>query len=464
MQIILLSGGSGTRLWPLSNDARSKQFLKLLPKEGSDEKESMVQRVVRQINESGIKADITVAISLSQKDSITSQLGNRVDIVAEPSRRGTFPAICLACEYLAKEKHISPEETIIVMPCDPFTEEGYFQKIKSMAKAVSDSSFELIVMGVTPTYPSSKYGYVMASNENFSSNKEVLEVEKFIEKPSEKEAEKLISEGALWNAGVFGFKLGFLTKVSDNYFSSPIFHEYLKNYDKFPWISFDCEVAEKCRHMGMVEYRGFWKDLGTWNTLTDEIPSHVYGNVLTDGLSKNTHVFNELNMPMLVLGTENLVIAASHDGIIVTEKSKSETIKDYARRLKSRPMYEERRWGTYKVIDSVKFDDNFQALTKQLTLNPGASLSYQRHSCRDEVWTFIDGEGELVVNGKRRHVGRGDVIVIPKGDLHTLRAITPLTFIEVQHGENLIEEDIERFPYDWDKSDNNVEDKKEIQN
>lgn len=449
MQIILLSGGSGSRLWPLSNDTRSKQFLKILPVEGTDERESMIQRVVRQIEESELDAKITIATSISQRDSVTTQIGNKAEIVTEPSRRHTFPAICLACEYLAKIKNCNPEETVIVMPCDPLTESGYFHSIKLMAEGVANDEYELVLMGINPTYPSSKYGYVIPEALDNTKGTSVVPVKKFVEKPSVAEAEKLISNGALWNAGVFAFKLKFITAISDKYLKFDSFDEYLSNYDKYPRISFDYEVAEKSKSLGMVPFKGFWKDLGTWNTLTDELSVSQYGNVITDGSTENTHIFNELNIPLLCIGTKDLVIAASPDGIIVSEKSKSENVKQYAPQLKQRPMYEERRWGTYKVVDYVEFPDQFHALTKQLTLNPGCSISYQKHSCRDEVWTFIDGEGEIVLDGERKPVKRGDVINIPKGQKHALRAITSLTFIEVQHGSNLIEEDIERFPFVW---------------
>jgi len=446
MQIILLSGGSGTRLWPLSNDTRSKQFLRVIDVEGSDRRESMVQRVHRQLFESGIKAELTVATSASQKDSVIAQLGDAVDIVTEPCRRDTFPAICLACEYLAKVKGCGADEVVVVMPCDPYTESGYFDCIKRMAQAISDSIADMVVMGIAPTYPSSKYGYVVPDK---SLSDGILAVKRFTEKPDVATAERLIAEGAQWNGGVFAFKLGYLTEIAERYVNGDSFTDIYDRYNDFPKISFDYEVAEKAENVGMVEYHGKWKDLGTWNTLTDELQRHEYGNVITDGTGENTHVFNELSIPLLCLGTKDLVVAASPDGIIVTEKSKSENIKEYAQKLKSRPMYEERRWGTYKVIDYVEFPDGYCALTKQLTLNPGCSISYQRHSCRNEVWTFIDGEGEIVLDGNRRKVARGETVTILKGTLHALRATSSLTFIEVQSGSNLIEEDIERFAFEW---------------
>ena len=152
---------------------------------------------------------------------------------------------------------------------------------------------------------------------------------------------------------------------------------------------------------------------------------------------------------MLCHSTRNLIVAASPDGILVADKDSTDRIKDAVGEVETRPMFEERRWGVYKVIGTEKFSDGYSILTKQLTLNPGCSISYQKHTHRDEVWTFVDGQGEIVINGERSQVGRGETVTIPKGSLHALKAVTPLTFIEVQRGTELIEEDIERFDYEW---------------
>lgn len=444
MQIILLSGGSGTRLWPLSNDARSKQFLKLLPSPDGG-RESMVQRVVRQLREADIHADLTVATSQSQYDAVVAQLGPEVSIVTEPCRRDTFPAICLACDYLAKEKGCPADEVVVVMPCDPYTDADYFKTIGKMAQAVERDAAQLMVMGIVPTYPSAKYGYVVPDGETEG----IYRVARFTEKPDVATAGKLIADGAMWNGGVFAFRLGYLSDISARYVSFPTFAATRAHYTDFPKISFDYEVAEKAKSIGMVPFAGQWKDLGTWNTLTDELQTLEYGNVTTDGSGSNTHIFNETGLPLMCIGTRDLVIAASPDGIIVSEKSKSENIKEYASRLKQRPMYEERRWGMYRVIDHTETDDGHSSLTKRLTIHPGASISYQRHHDRTEVWVFIEGEGEIVVGADRRKVRAGDTFTIPAGTMHALRATTPLTFIEVQTGSRLVEEDIERFPYEW---------------
>lgn len=446
MQIILLSGGSGKRLWPLSNNTRSKQFIKLLTApDGS--KESMVQRVVRQLREAGICDSITVATSQSQRDVIINQLGDEIPVVTEPERRDTFPAIALACSYLACERRCPADEILVVMPCDPYTEAGYFETIRRMADAVKNDAAELVLMGIEPTYPSVKYGYIVPVPGNDGSG--IYRVSRFTEKPDMPTAGELISEGAFWNGGVFAFRLGYMTDIVARYIEADTFAEIRSRYGEFPKISFDYEVAEKAQSVAVVPFAGEWKDLGTWNTLTDELSEHTIGNVVIDDESENTHVINELKLPIMCIGARNLVIAASNDGILISDKSRSENIKTYADRLQRRPMFEERRWGEYKVVETAEFPDGCKFLTKQLKIKVGKSISYQLHRHRDEIWIFINGEGELMLDGVRSVVGRGDTVTIRKGIRHAVRAISDLTFIEVQFGDILVEEDIERFYYKW---------------
>ena len=447
MNIIILSGGEGRHIWPLSNEARSKQFLRLLTDNETGTSESMIQRVVRQIRKSGLKAPITIATNKQQQDSITAHLGRDVDVVTEPSRRDTFPAVCLACEYLALEKGVEDDEIIVVMPCDQFTELGYYEVVKKMADLAQNQDVNLVVMGIKPSFPSSKFGYIV-SDKSQDLTQEYYQVREFKEKPSDQQAKRLIRNGAFWNGGVFAFKLGFLRKISQEFVSTTTFSQIKDCYDKFPAISFDYEVAEETSKVLMVPFYGLWKDLDTWQSLLEEVEEHAIGEV-TVGNNQNTHVLNELQIPILCVGTRNLVVAASLDGILIADKTESDKIKDYTERFTNRPMYEERRWGTYHVIDHTSFADGYKTLTKRLTLRPGCSISYQRHTYRDETWTFINGEGVIVINDERKDVKRGDTVHIKKGDKHALMAKTPLTFIEVQAGSNLVEEDIERFDWEW---------------
>ena len=380
MQLILLSGGSGKRLWPLSNDARSKQFLQLL-KSPDGTMESMVQRVVRQIREAGITQNITIATNSKQRDVIENQLGESVNVVTEPERRDTFPAIALASEYLKMEKGCPDDEIVVVMPCDPYTEAGYFETIGKMVQAVEQNAAELVLMGIKPTYPSPKYGYIVfRHNEREmlrSTQHDVLTVSRFTEKPTIAEAEKLLKEGAMWNGGVFAFRLGYMSAIAEKYVTAGCFKELHGKYSEFPKISFDYEVAEKAASVAAVPFSGNWKDLGTWNTLTEELPSNIIGNAILGKKNSNTHVINELGAPIFCDGLKDVVVAASPDGILVCAKNTSETIKDYVDQLIDRPMYEERRWGSYQVLNSQEFDDGFKALTKTITLKKGKNISYR---------------------------------------------------------------------------------------
>ncbi|MFI3297296.1 MAG: sugar phosphate nucleotidyltransferase [bacterium] len=446
MQIILLSGGSGKRLWPLSNDARSKQFLKLLQTEDGG-LESMVQRIVRQIEASDIEAQLTVATSESQYDSIVNQLGKSVDVVTEPMRRDTFPAIALSASYLLKEKGYSKDEVVVVMPSDSYVEAGYFETIIKMAKAVEDNAAEMVLMGITPTEPSTKFGYIVPNK----TTGDIITVNRFTEKPDEETAKELLKQNAVWNGGVFAFRLGYIEKIIDKYIQADSFTEIRNRYEEFPKISFDYEVVEKAQSIALVAYSGAWSDLGTWNSLSKKIENRTIGNDVVDN-STNTHIINELDTPIVCLGVEDLIVVASPDGILVSKKEASTGLKSYADKFTARPMYEERRWGTYRVMGHEHFKDGHNALTKLLHLKAGCNISYQYHNHREEIWTFVDGEGILILDGERIEVSRGYIAHIKAGQKHAVRAITDLQIIEVQSGTNLVEEDIIRLNWEWGNS------------
>lgn len=445
MQLVLLSGGSGKRLWPLSNETRSKQFLRILPTANGG-LESMVQRVFRQISEANLNAPVTIATGAAQVDSIKTQVAHNVDIVFEPERRNTFPAIALTCSHLKFDRHCSDDETIIVLPVDPYTEVGFFASLNRMKIALDSNKADLVLLGIKPTYPSEKYGYIVPGQNDMNI---VKRVDRFKEKPNLETAKNLIKDGAVWNAGVFAFKLGWLMKILNNYFVPKNYLDVQLNYSKLPMNSFDYEVVEKTNSIMMLEYQGMWKDLGTWNTLCEEMSAENIGKVIIGEKSESTNVVNELGIPVVVLGAKNMVIAASPDGILVSDKPKSSYIKPYVDDLEQRPMYEEKRWGQYTVLDYNEYKDKQKSLTKNLFIKSGKQLSYQKHDKRDEIWTIVDGTGDLLIDGHIRNVKRGDVAYITRGMKHAIRATTDMHIIEVQIGEELIEEDIERLKFDW---------------
>ena len=449
MEIILLSGDSSKRLWPLSNGMRTKQFLQLL-RRPDGQKESMVQRVVRQIEEASLSSSITIVACATQRDSIESQLGASVTMVTEPERRDTFPAIVLAAAHLAMERGCSRDEVVVAMPCDAYTESSYFDKVHTMATLVENNVAELVLMGIAPTSPSTKFGYVIpvATKE---ADDTCRMVEQFVEKPHEERAKELLAQQALWNGGVFAFRLGYMVDLLSRYLPVTSFTELCQRYAELPNISFDYEVAEKATSAAMVLYDGQWKDLGTWEAMAEELPETVMGNAVVGSDTKNIIIINELGLPIVCDGISNAVVIAGHDGILVCSKEDSENIRTYVEPLNNRPMYEERRWGTYRVLDDTRYPTGEHALTKSITLKPGKHISYQIHHHRSEVWTFVEGEGLFVLNGEMRKVKAGDTVVIPVEHYHAIKALTELTFIEVQAGHPLIEEDIERFDWDWNQ-------------
>lgn len=195
-----------------------------------------------------------------------------------------------------------------------------------MQKAVKDGKADLVLMGICPTYASTKFGYIVPQSAN--ANEDVLAVDRFTEKPDENHAEQLIAEGAFWNGGVFAFKLGYMMGIVEKYVKADTFAELKSRYNELPKISFDYEVAEKAESVAVVPFKGMWKDLGTWNTLTNELSNYAVGNVITDGNTANTNIINELDLPILCIGTNNLVIAASNDGILITEKNVVRILKN----------------------------------------------------------------------------------------------------------------------------------------
>lgn len=446
MNIILLSGGSGKRLWPLSNETRSKQFLKLMKNENS-KFESMIQRVYRQIKASNINANILIATGKTQVDLIKSQLDNKVDVVLEPERRDTFPAIALASSYLFYKKGLDPKDVILVLPVDPYADKEYFDILIEMENVVRCNIAKMSLMGIKPTYPSAKYGYITPKHNQVINNTLCTLVDSFHEKPTEEYAEQLIQNGAVWNGGVFAFQLGYLLNIARKYVNFNTYEELEKKYSELPKISFDYEIVEKEQSIAMVEYKGMWKDLGTWNTLTEVMDESSLGKVIVSENCENTHVINELDIPIIVLGGKNLIVAASPDGILVSDKHQSSYLKPYVDTIHQRPMYEERRWGEYKVIDYVEYPDGTLSLTKHLIIKAGKKISYQSHYLRDEIWTFVDGFGELTIDGIVTKVKRGDVVSIKIGTKHTVKADpdSDLRFIEVQIGSELSESDIQKY-------------------
>lgn len=426
MNIVLLSGGSGQRMWPLSNSIRSKQFIKLFKNE-QDEYESMVQRVYHQIKSVDENTEIMVATSQSQVSAICNQLGDQVSICIEPCRRDTFPAIALAAAKLYYEKKVGRDEPVVVCPVDPYVDNSYYEAVNHLGELAARSDANLTLMGIEPVYPSEKYGYIIPET-----NEQVSNVKSFKEKPTVEVAKEYLSQGALWNAGVFAFKLGYLIDKAHELIEFTDYRDLLQKYETATKISFDYAVVEKEDKIQVMRYAGEWRDVGTWNMMAEVMSDKTKGDVVLDDTCENTNVVNELDIPILCMGCKDMVIAASSDGILVADKEQSSYMKPYVENMNQEAMYAEKSWGIYNVID---VQEDF--MTIKVLLNAGHEMKYHSHSCRDEVWTIVSGTGVVVLDGKKRDVGVGDVIRIPSGCKHTIKAETDIRLIEVQLGQDI---------------------------
>ncbi len=426
MNIVLLSGGSGKRLWPLSNDTRSKQFIKIF-KTATGDYESMVQRVYRQILTVDSSATVTIATSKSQVSAIHNQLGTDVGISVEPCRRDTFPAIALAAAYLHDVQGVPETESVVVCPVDPYVEQDYFEALNALGRRAADSEANLVLMGIEPTYPSAKYGYIIPEDKEAISR-----VSRFKEKPDEGTAREYISKGALWNGGVFAFRLSYVLQRAHELIEFRDYRDLFEKYDTLEKISFDYAVVEHEPHIEVMRFGGMWKDMGTWNTLAEAMESSSIGKAILNETCENVHVVNELDVPVLCMGLKDMVVSASPEGILVSDKVQSSYIKPFVDAIDQQIMFAEKSWGSFRVIDIEE-----GSMTIKVTLNAGHRMNYHSHEHRDEVWTVIEGEGRTIIDGVERKVRAGDVVSMAAGTPHTIIADTALQVIEVQLGKDI---------------------------
>ena len=435
MNIILLSGGSGKRLWPLSNDIRSKQFIKIFKTENGDY-ESMVQRVYRQIRAMDETATVTIATSKTQVSAIHNQLSENVNVCVEPTRRDTFPAIALATAYLHDVLGVSRDDSVVVCPVDPYVNEDYFAAVKRLSDMAKEGSSNLILMGIEPTYPSEKYGYIIPGNKE-----EVSPVVAFKEKPDLQKAKEYLSQGALWNGGVFAYRLSYVLKKTEELIGFSDYQKLFDGYKDLNKISFDYAVVEKEPDIQVLRFGGQWKDMGTWNTLTEAMEEPSIGEVMLNESCENVHVVNELDVPVLCMGLKNMVVSASAEGILVSDKEQSSYIKPFVDKISQQIMFAEKSWGSFRVLDVEE-----ESMTIKVILNPGHRMNYHSHEHRNEIWNVIAGNGKAILDGREQTVKPGDVLYMPAGCRHTIIADTELKVIESQLGRDITVQDKIKYP------------------
>lgn len=446
MYYVLLSGGSGKRLWPLSSDVRPKQYLKLVNKENNSmESCSMLQRVWEQLEDSGMAKNTVIIAGENQTELIHSQVRPK-GIVIEPEARDTFPAVMLSCAYLHSNMGADVEDYVAFLPVDPYTERKYFETVKQLENVVKETKAEVGLLGVIPTYPATKYGYILPGEEC----REYIEVKGFVEKPTEERAEELLGQDALWNCGVFCVKIGDILQKASNYEVAESYEEMFEQYHKLPKISFDYEVLQKADRLVAVKFDGFWKDLGTWDAMAEQMSTDTKGNVLLDENCMDTQVINELEIPVAVMGAKNMVVVASKDGILVAEKNETAKVKEFTAAIDYKSKFEERRWGTLETLHEST-NAGVSTLTRKIKIYEGMNSSYHFHQDRDEIWTVLNGNGELILEGNKMLLGPGKAICIRKNQRHAIKALSDFEYIEMHVGKSIGNEDINRITFRWDE-------------
>lgn len=408
----------------------------------------MLQRVWAQLDKVGLQHVAHVCASRAQYDMIEAQVG-AVPFIEEPARRDTFPAIALATTFLAAHGADS-NEIAVVIPVDHFVEDRYFQQIAALEAVLQASGADLALLGVEPSEPSSKFGYIRLGDA--LTGVAARRVQSFVEKPEREVAAQLIAEGALWNCGVFCFRIGYIQRLLAERDLPNAHHLLRANFDQLPQRSFDYEVVEQAQSVVACAYDGAWKDLGTWGSLASEMDDAFVGMGDSVGCVQ-TQVINELGIPVVTMGLRDTIVVATPDGILVADKDQSAQLKNVIQQYDDRPMFEERKWGSFRVLDLQKLEDGTEVLTKSIELTPGSHISYQKHLWRSEVWTIIDGHGELALDTRIVGVAAGDVIRIYPEQWHAIRTQNGLKFIEVQRGPALVEEDIIRRYLTWEETE-----------
>ena len=260
------------------------------------------------------------------------------------------------------------------------------------------------------------------------------------EKPDAVTAAEYIRRGALWNGGVFAFRLQYVLERAHERMDFTDYHDLFARYDTVSGISFDYAVAEKEKKIQVMRFSGQWKDLGTWNTLTEAMEENSVGDAIMNETCENVHVINELNVPVLAMGLHDVVISASPEGILVSDKEQSSYIKPFVDQLDQQVMFAEKSWGSFRVMDVEE-----ESLTIRVTLKAGHRMNYHSHRYRDEVWVVISGTGRTIVDGMEQEVKAGDVITMQAGCRHTIIAKDELKLVEVQLGREISVHDKQKY-------------------
>jgi len=464
MKAIILAGGSGTRLWPLSRKNYPKQFLKL------NENRSLLQQTVERLMGLIVPDDIIIMTNNDYKFHVKSELTSLspahqsspiTNMILEPECKNTAPAIALGIKYCLEKLGCTEEEVLLILPCDHIIKPAEkFWRYVRLAEEVAKEG-HIVTFGIKPTRFETGYGYIKRSErlrvigEGF----EVYRVEKFAEKPDEETAKRYVEEGVYyWNSGIFAFTIGLI--VGEFMRHAPeigralemSYGEFIERFTEMPNISIDYSILEKSNKVVTLPLEIYWNDIGSWDALFEILDKDKNGNVITGNViamdTKETMIIGNKRL-IATIGLENYLIAETDDAILITKRGHAQKVREIVERL----MLEDRKevaehvttyrpWGSYTVLEEGR-----RYKIKRVVVNPGERLSLQKHYHRSEHWIVVKGTAKVTIGDMEKLIHENESAYVPKSTLHRLEnpGKVSLEIIEVQNGEYVGEDDIVRI-------------------